>query len=99
MTDYPDAIPLLAIERLRCPKCRARMMLARTSPTPSGFELRTFDCSKCGHVEQIVMALDPLKSGDMDLVSRHRRLHQIAGSRMVFVADVGDGQSASGKNA
>jgi hypothetical protein len=63
MTDYPAAIPLLAIQRLRCPKCRTRMMLARVSPGPTGFELHTLDCSKCGHVEKIVFALDPMKSG------------------------------------
>jgi hypothetical protein len=34
MTDYPAAIPLFAIQQLRCPKCRARMKLARTSPGP-----------------------------------------------------------------
>ena len=39
MTDYPAAIPLFAIQQLRCPKCRARMKLARTSPGPTGFEL------------------------------------------------------------
>jgi hypothetical protein len=65
MTDYPAAIPLLAIQRLRCPKCRARMMLARVSPGPTGFELRTFDCSKCEHVEKIVIASDPMKSRDV----------------------------------
>jgi len=59
------AIPLLAIQRLRCPKCRARMTLARISPGPTGFELRTFDCSKCDHVEKIVIASDPMKSGDV----------------------------------
>jgi hypothetical protein len=63
MTHYPAAIPLLAIERLRCPKCQTRMMLGRISPGPDGFELRTFDCSKCDHVEQIVIASDPMKSG------------------------------------
>ena len=63
MTDYPAALPLLAIQRLRCPKCRTRMMLARISPGPTGFEVRTFDCSKCGHVEKIVIALDPIKAG------------------------------------
>jgi hypothetical protein len=65
MTDYPAAIPLLAIQRVRCAKCRTRMMLARISPGPTGFELRTFDCAKCGHVERIVIALDPEKSGDV----------------------------------
>ena len=65
MTDYPAAIPLLAIRELRCPKCRTRMMLARISPGPTGFELRIFDCAKCHHVEKIAIASDPAKSGDV----------------------------------
>jgi hypothetical protein len=63
MTEYPAAIPLLAIQRLRCPKCQTRIVLARISPGPTGFEQRTFDCSKCDHVEKIVFASDPMKSG------------------------------------
>jgi hypothetical protein len=63
MTDYPAAISLLAIQQLRCPKCRTRMRLARISPGPTGFELRTFECAKCDHVEQIAIASDPMKSG------------------------------------
>ena len=65
MTDHLAAIPLLAIQRLRWPKCRTRMMLTRISPVPTGFELRTLDCSKCDHVEKIVIASDPMKSGDV----------------------------------
>jgi hypothetical protein len=65
MTDYPAAIPLLAIQELHCPQCRTRMMLARISPGPTGFELRTFDCPKCDHVEKIAIASDPAKSGDV----------------------------------
>jgi hypothetical protein len=65
MTDYPAAIPLLAIQELHCPRCRTRMMLARVSPGPTGFELRTFDCSKCDQVEKIAIASDPAKSGDV----------------------------------
>ncbi len=65
MADYPAAIPVLAIQRIRCPKCKTRMRLARISPGPTGFELRTFDCSKCDHVEKVVIALDPMKSGDV----------------------------------
>jgi hypothetical protein len=41
------------------------MMPVHISPGPTGFELRTFDCSKCAHVEKIVIALDPMKSGDV----------------------------------
>jgi hypothetical protein len=58
MTYYPAAIPLLAIQDLHCPKCRTRMTLWHMRPGPSGFELRTFDCSKCDHVEQIAIASD-----------------------------------------
>jgi hypothetical protein len=39
------------------------MKLARASPGPTGFEFRKFDCSECGHVEQIaVPSDDPMKS-------------------------------------
>jgi hypothetical protein len=65
MTDHLAAIPLLAIQRLRCPKCRTRMMLARISPGPAGFELRTFDCPKCDDAEKIGIASDPMKSADV----------------------------------
>ena len=65
MTDHLAAIPLLAIQQLRCPKCQTRMMLARVSPAPNGFDLRTFDCPKCDHVEKIEIASDPMKSGDV----------------------------------
>jgi hypothetical protein len=62
MIDYPAAIPLFAIPQLRCPKCRARMKLARTSPGPTGYELRRLNCSECDHVEQIAIPSDPMKS-------------------------------------
>jgi len=65
MTDYPAAIPLLAIQRLRCSTCQTRMSLAQISPGPTGFELRTFHCDRCDHVEKIVIASDPMKSGDV----------------------------------
>jgi hypothetical protein len=65
MTDYLAAIPLLAIERLRCPKCRTRLALAHILPGPTGFELRAFDCAKCDYVEKVAIASDPTKSGDV----------------------------------
>jgi hypothetical protein len=65
MTEYLAAIPLLAIHQLRCPTCRTRMTLASISPGPTGFELRTFDCAKCDHVEKVAIASDPTKSGDV----------------------------------
>src|ERR1700730_9949016 len=63
MTDYPAAIPLLAIQQVRCPRDHTRMRLTRISPGPTGFELSTFDCSKCDHVEQLAIPSDPMKSG------------------------------------
>jgi hypothetical protein len=65
MTDYLAAIPLLALQRLRCPKCQIGMRLSHIAPGPTGFELRTFDCSKCDHLEKIAIALNPVKSGDV----------------------------------
>ena len=65
MADHLAAIPLLALQGLRCERCRARMILAGIAPGPAEFELRTFDCSNCDHVEYIAIASDPLKSGDV----------------------------------
>src|SRR5258708_11660709 len=62
-TRSSQPFPLFAIQQLRCPKCRARMKLARTSPGPTGFELKRFDCSECDHAEQIAIPSDdPVKS-------------------------------------
>ena len=54
-------VPLTAIERPRCPKCLARMRLARLAPLPDGSEERTFECPKCESIETRTVA-DPLKS-------------------------------------
>jgi hypothetical protein len=40
------------------------MKLVRTSPGPTGFEFRTFDCSECDHAEQIAIPLDDLAKSD-----------------------------------
>jgi Zn finger protein HypA/HybF involved in hydrogenase expression len=53
---------LTAIERPRCPRCQARMMLERVSSGPIGFEHRLFECPKCDQVEISVIASDPLQS-------------------------------------
>jgi transposase-like protein len=50
------------IERPRCPRCPNRMMLARIVPGPTGFDIRTFECSKCDHVFTLTVATDPMKS-------------------------------------
>jgi len=39
------------------------MMLARITPGPSGFDIRTFECPNCDHVHQMVVGLvDPMTS-------------------------------------
>jgi hypothetical protein len=37
-------------------------MLARITPGPNGFDIRTFECPVCDHVHQMVVELDPMKS-------------------------------------
>jgi hypothetical protein len=53
---------LTPIERPRCSHCTSRMMLARISPAPMGFEHRRFECPKCNSVQNEVIASDPMKS-------------------------------------
>jgi hypothetical protein len=60
MTSTPQF--LAAIERPRCSRCQARMMLERVSSGPIGFEHRLFECPKCDQVEISVIACDPLQS-------------------------------------
>lgn len=50
------------IERPYCPNCKTRMMLARISPGPPGFDHRLFECPKCNNVENVIVADDPMKS-------------------------------------
>jgi len=54
----PSLIPIV---RPRCPTCQARMMLTRIEPGCIGPDLRTFECSNCEHVYN-VLAEDPMKS-------------------------------------
>jgi hypothetical protein len=51
------AIPLIARQ---CSKCQGPMGLARIMPGGLNFDLRTFECAKCDHVEKIMIATDPM---------------------------------------
>jgi uncharacterized protein (UPF0212 family) len=46
----------IKIQRPACPKCRAHMMLARIMPARTGFDFRTFECPKCDHVHEVMVA-------------------------------------------
>jgi hypothetical protein len=41
--------------RPQCPKCTALMYLARVTLDEPGFDLRTFECPRCQHVESVVV--------------------------------------------
>jgi hypothetical protein len=62
-------------KRLRCPRCEARMTTTGTSR-----------CMKCGHIENNLVASDPLKSAVGWLsgeVGRHAVTYEIKEGRMV----------------
>jgi hypothetical protein len=53
----------MIIHRPSCPECQTTMMLARITPGPSGFDIRTFECPACGLIHQLVVELmDQMKS-------------------------------------
>ena len=41
--------------RPACPTCTAQMYLARIEPEKPGYDLRTFECPMCQHVETAVV--------------------------------------------
>ncbi|MCR6735475.1 MAG: response regulator [Afipia sp.] len=51
-----------SIQRPACPKCRTEMSLSRIMPARADFDLRTFECPKCNHVEKAVATTDPINS-------------------------------------
>ena len=38
-----------------CTKCGAKMSLARIEPDKLGYDLRTFECTKCNNVDQYII--------------------------------------------
>jgi hypothetical protein len=54
----------MTILRPLCPMCQTRTMLARVTPGPIGFDIRTFECPACDHVHQTVadLLIDPMQS-------------------------------------
>jgi hypothetical protein len=53
----------MIIPRPPCPACHTTTMLARITPCPAGFVIRTFECPACDHLHQrVVELIDPMKS-------------------------------------
>jgi transposase-like protein len=38
-----------------CPDCGTQTVLARIEPSMTGFEIRTFDCRKCGYQLNLIV--------------------------------------------
>ena len=38
-----------------CTKCGAKMVLARIEPAEPGYDLRTFECTKCNNADQYIL--------------------------------------------
>jgi len=47
----------MIILRPLCPTCQTSTVLARVTPGPVGFDIRTFECPTCNHVHQTVADL------------------------------------------
>ena len=53
----------MIIPRPPCPACQTTTMLARITPGPLGFDIRTFECTACHTIHQCVVDLiDPMRS-------------------------------------
>jgi hypothetical protein len=51
-------VPTLFRDRLMeapCTRCGAKMSLARIEPDRPGYDLRSFECTKCNNVDQYVV--------------------------------------------
>ena len=46
-------VPILPNELPRCPACVERMVLVRSEPWRSNFELRKFECERCGQIRTL----------------------------------------------
>ena len=46
----------------RCSVCQSRMEIQRIAKARAGFEHWTLRCTRCGHVDQVQVNVDPLKS-------------------------------------
>jgi hypothetical protein len=57
LPDYINA----RIKRPACARCHAHMMLDRIMPARRGFDLRIFECPKCDHVHEVIVATEALE--------------------------------------
>jgi hypothetical protein len=48
------------LERPRCKYCQARMNMVGIAPGLAGYELCTFECFNCHHVQRTLVVTDPV---------------------------------------
>ena len=55
MTKYQPATPHSdSIERPNCPKCGTKMRLFGIEAERPGYELHSFECPKCNHIQTAI---------------------------------------------
>ena len=54
----------MIILRPICPMCPTKTVLARVTPGPVGFDIRTLKCPACQHIHQtgVELPMDPMTS-------------------------------------
>jgi hypothetical protein len=65
MTEYQPvwSTSFSAIERPCCPTGdRSRMILSHVEPGRDGFDIRTFECQKCGYIKKMMASKDPMET-------------------------------------
>ena len=55
-------LPPRQTTRPRCSVCQSRMEIQRIAKARAGFEHWTLRCIRCGHIDQVQVNVDPLKS-------------------------------------
>jgi hypothetical protein len=58
----PSTLTPRAVVRPRCPQCQAPALVQRSTAGRPGFEHWTLRCTKCGHIHEAQVQLDPMAS-------------------------------------
>jgi hypothetical protein len=56
----PASLTPRAVARPRCPRCQAPSTVQRTTAGRTGFEHWTLRCTKCGHVHEAQVEVEPM---------------------------------------
>jgi hypothetical protein len=63
MSELPKpTLPLRRTTHRHCSVCQSPMEIQHITEARAGFEHWTLRCARCGHIDQVQMSTDPLKS-------------------------------------